>query len=67
MDMTPNQRSIGGDEEPDIKEPKMFTSPDTVFEMAKLHQQELIAEADRARLLARARRGRTKRPERSHR
>ncbi|NUR73455.1 MAG: hypothetical protein HOU81_21765 [Hamadaea sp.] len=44
----------------------MFTSPDTLFDMAKLHQQELIAEADRSRVLARARKSRTKRAERSH-
>lgn len=36
----------------------MFTSPETVLTLAKLHQKELIAEAERGRLLALARRSR---------
>jgi hypothetical protein len=34
----------------------MFTSPETVLDLAKLHQKELIAEAERSRLLSRVRR-----------
>ena len=48
------------------KETTMFTSPITILDLARLHQKELIAEADRARLLSRARRGRHTRSARSH-
>jgi len=34
----------------------MFTSPETVLALAKLHQKELIAEAEHSRLLSRVRR-----------
>lgn len=44
----------------------MLFSPETVLDLARLHQKELIAEAERARLLARARRGRRMRFTRSH-
>jgi hypothetical protein len=36
----------------------MFTHPDLLWSQAKYRQQELIAEADRHRLLTAARRGR---------
>lgn len=36
----------------------MYTSPETVFDLAKLHQRELIAEAERSRVLSSARRHR---------
>jgi hypothetical protein len=42
----------------------MFTSPETALTLAKLHQQELIAEAERSRLLASARRSRKSRASR---
>jgi len=42
----------------------MFTSPDTVLALAKLHHKELLAEAERSRLLARARRSRKSRASR---
>jgi hypothetical protein len=70
MAAAPYLRNIGGDKETSkatTKEFQMFTSPDTFFDLAKLHQKELIAEAERSRLLSRARRTRTKRSERSHR
>jgi len=69
MEEAPYRRNIGGDKKTGntTKEFQMFTSPDTFFDLAKLHQKELIAEAERSRLLSRARRSRTKRSERSHR
>lgn len=36
----------------------MLISPETVRTIAKLHQAEILAEAERGRLLARARRSR---------
>jgi hypothetical protein len=36
----------------------MFTSPETALALAKLHQKELIQEAERSRLMARVRRSR---------
>ncbi|NUT36303.1 MAG: hypothetical protein HOV79_24875 [Hamadaea sp.] len=33
----------------------MFTSPDTVLQLAKLHHKELLADAERSRLLSRVR------------
>jgi hypothetical protein len=44
----------------------MFTSPQTVLDLAKLHQKELIAEAERSRLLSRARRAHRTRSARAH-
>jgi hypothetical protein len=67
MDATLYQRNIGGDEEISNHQGvlKMFISPDTYFDLAKLHHQELIAEAERSRLLSRARRSRAKRSARA--
>ena len=42
----------------------MFTSPEPALAIAKLHQKELIAEAERSRLLASARRNRKSRASR---
>ncbi|MCP2328239.1 hypothetical protein HDA40_006746 [Hamadaea flava] len=44
----------------------MFTSPQTVLELAKLHHQELVAEAQRNRLSARVRRAARQRSARAH-
>ena len=46
------------------KEPEMFTSPETALTLAKMHHKELIAEAERSRLLASARRSRKSRASR---
>ncbi|MEV0271096.1 hypothetical protein AB0H43_20125 [Hamadaea sp. NPDC050747] len=48
------------------KESTMFTSPQTVLELAKLHHQELVAEAQRNRLSARVRRAARQRSARAH-
>ena len=42
----------------------MFTSPETALTLAKMHHKELIAEAERSRLLASARRSRKSRASR---
>jgi hypothetical protein len=42
----------------------MFTSPETALALAKLHEKELIAEAERSRLLAKVRRNRKSRASR---
>lgn len=44
----------------------MFTSPQTVLELAKLHHQELLDEAKRNRLSLRARRSARQRSARAH-
>jgi len=44
----------------------MFTSPQTVLELAKLHHAELVAEAQRNRLTARVRRAARQRSARAH-
>jgi hypothetical protein len=48
------------------RESTMFTSPQTVLELAKLHHQELVAEAQRSRLSARVRRAARQRSARAH-
>jgi hypothetical protein len=45
----------------DLKEQEMYTSPETVFAIAKQRQLELIADAERSRLLSAARRRRRSR------
>jgi len=42
------------------KEPKMLIPIETVRTLAKLHQAEILADAERGRLLARARRSRSR-------
>jgi hypothetical protein len=67
MECAPYPRRIHGvgeSKSKDTKEPKMFTSPETALTLAKLHQKELIAEAERSRLLASARRSRKSRASR---
>jgi hypothetical protein len=55
---------VVSEEEKKTKEPEMFTSPETALTLAKMHQKELIAEAERSRLLASARRSRKARASR---